>query len=85
MFRKSFDRSMHENVEERPTVYVHLYAESSLCTQLAFMHAGLGYIHTWTYSCVCVYVLEFMRMQFTSCVHVPSPYIRRHEPMCACH
>ena len=69
MFRVSFDRSMLENVEERPTVCVHAYADLSLCTRLAFMCVRLGFMHTQTYSCV----------------RVPSAHIHRHEPACICH
>ena len=31
MFRMIFDLSMLENVEEWPTVYVHVYEDLSLC------------------------------------------------------
>ena len=68
MFRVSFDRSMLENVEERPIVCVHAYADSSLRTRLAFMRVRLGFMHTQTYSCV----------------RMLSAHIRRHEPACIC-
>ena len=46
MFRVSFDRSTLENVEERPAVCVHAYADLSLRMWLAFMHVRLGFMHT---------------------------------------
>ena len=85
MFRMSFDRSMFENVKKRLTICVHVYTNSSLCTQFAFIHAQPGFIRTQTYSCVHISVLQFIRTLFPTYVHVLSAYVRRHGPACACH
>ena len=82
MFRKSFNRSMLENVKERPIVYVHVCTDSSLCTQLAFMHAWPAFMRTRTCSCVRVSVLESIRTQFPTCISAPGACIRRYGVAC---
>ena len=65
------------------TVCVHAYVDLTLHTQLIFMHAWLGFMRTWNCSCIHIYVLEFMRMWFPTCVCVFGAYVRRHKLACA--
>ena len=82
MFRKSFDRSMLENVKERPIVCVHACTEQSLCTQLAFMRAWPAFMRTWTCSCIHVSILESMHTQFPTCIRALGACILRHGATC---
>ena len=70
-FRLSFGWENLENIEEQPSVFVFMWAESSLHTQTCSCVCNLN-------SCVCRLVLECVYLFFSLCMHrILSAYMCR--------
>ena len=89
MFRISFDWNMLENVKGWLSVYVYVYADSSLRTKSMYaarVHAYAARLHA--------YVGMFMRTHIYSWLHIYAGYnyvrihsacVCSHGPVCVCH